>query len=243
MILIAKHFGTFPFNHGRAGGIVVTDRHGPHADHGEDLLILQASHVGYDADLHHPACTAASAPATASRARTAARWSSCCPGTRSTTTTRAAASDVERVGSEWFVAIDNALLADERNEGLFLNLDQFVDGAAQGAIKPVRALSTARVFRAAPGTAASFRDLSERDHAADRRPAVRRDVLLPPQDPRGRRGRHPAAAQPAAGDVQHPHLPLADAGRRPGQHPARVRPRPPQHGAVAALPRAQLPVP
>lgn len=37
IILIAKHFGTFPFNHGRVGGIVATDRHGPHADH-----------VGYD---------------------------------------------------------------------------------------------------------------------------------------------------------------------------------------------------
>ena len=30
-ILITKHFGTFPFNHGRVGGIVATDRHGPHA--------------------------------------------------------------------------------------------------------------------------------------------------------------------------------------------------------------------
>ena len=29
IILIAKHFGTFPFNHGQVGGIVATDRHGP----------------------------------------------------------------------------------------------------------------------------------------------------------------------------------------------------------------------
>ena len=28
IILIAKHFGTFPFNHGRVGGIVANDRHG-----------------------------------------------------------------------------------------------------------------------------------------------------------------------------------------------------------------------
>ena len=34
IILIAKHFQTFPFNHGMVGGIVATDRHGPHADHG-----------------------------------------------------------------------------------------------------------------------------------------------------------------------------------------------------------------
>ena len=48
IILLTKHFGTFPFNHGRVGGIIASDRHGPHAHHGEDSLILQASHVGYD---------------------------------------------------------------------------------------------------------------------------------------------------------------------------------------------------
>lgn len=160
VILIAKHFGTFPFNHGRAGGIVVTDRHGPHADHGEDLLILQASHVGYDADLHHFGTYRRE------RARNGQSSSNCgkvefvLSWYEEQYHYARASIRVERVGSEWFVAIDNALLGDERGEGLFLNLDQFVDGAAQGAIKPVRALSTARVFRAAPGLAASFRDLS-----------------------------------------------------------------------------------
>ncbi len=48
IILLAKHFGQFPFNHGRVGGVVETDRHGPHAHHGKDLLLIQASHVGYD---------------------------------------------------------------------------------------------------------------------------------------------------------------------------------------------------
>lgn len=48
IILLTKHFGTFPFNHGRVGGIVAVDRHGPHSHHGEDAVIVQASHVGYD---------------------------------------------------------------------------------------------------------------------------------------------------------------------------------------------------
>lgn len=48
IILLTKHFGTFPFNHGRVGGILAVDRHEPHSHHGEDLVILQASHVGYD---------------------------------------------------------------------------------------------------------------------------------------------------------------------------------------------------
>lgn len=48
IILLTKHFGTFPFNHGRVGGIIAVDRHGPHAHHGEDSVIVQATHVGYD---------------------------------------------------------------------------------------------------------------------------------------------------------------------------------------------------
>ncbi len=48
ILLLAKHFGTFPFNHGLVGGIIAIDRNGPHAHHGEDLVIIQASHVGYD---------------------------------------------------------------------------------------------------------------------------------------------------------------------------------------------------
>ena len=34
IILIAKHFGTFPFNHGMVGGIVATDRRGSGGQHG-----------------------------------------------------------------------------------------------------------------------------------------------------------------------------------------------------------------
>jgi hypothetical protein len=49
VILLAQHFGIFPFDHGRVGGKVAVNRHGPHAHHGEDLVIVQASHVGYDA--------------------------------------------------------------------------------------------------------------------------------------------------------------------------------------------------
>jgi len=50
VILLAKHFGAFPFNQGQIGGVVATDRHGPHAHHGQDPVILQASHVGYGAE-------------------------------------------------------------------------------------------------------------------------------------------------------------------------------------------------
>mmetsp|Transcript_29789 Transcript_29789/g.64924 ORF Transcript_29789/g.64924 Transcript_29789/m.64924 type:complete len:517 (-) Transcript_29789:195-1745(-) len=48
--LILKHFGTWPFNHGYIGGILALDRHGPHAAHGEDMVIFVAPHVGYNTD-------------------------------------------------------------------------------------------------------------------------------------------------------------------------------------------------
>lgn len=48
VVPIAQDFGTFPFDHGRVGGKVATDRHAPFSHHGEDLVIVHASHVGYD---------------------------------------------------------------------------------------------------------------------------------------------------------------------------------------------------
>mmetsp|Transcript_605 Transcript_605/g.1422 ORF Transcript_605/g.1422 Transcript_605/m.1422 type:complete len:546 (+) Transcript_605:48-1685(+) len=48
LLLLTKHFGIFPFNHGLVGGVVATEWHPPHAHHGDDLVILQASHVGYE---------------------------------------------------------------------------------------------------------------------------------------------------------------------------------------------------
>ena len=38
IILSTKHFGGFPFNHGRVGGVVSTSRHAPFAEHGQDLV-------------------------------------------------------------------------------------------------------------------------------------------------------------------------------------------------------------
>ncbi|WP_413909418.1 hypothetical protein [Desulfobacula sp.] len=45
IILLTKHFGTFPFNHGRVGGIMAIDRHAPHASHNGECT-GQASNLG-----------------------------------------------------------------------------------------------------------------------------------------------------------------------------------------------------
>ena len=158
IILITKHFGTFPFNHGLVGGVVATDRHGPHAQHGKDLFIIQASHVGFD------------------------------PETQRFGVYRRLQTEDQRETSncgkicdalDWYlheyefarnniylykennahkVVIDNQLLHLEREQGLLLKLDQFVQVDAQGTPAPERSLSTSKVFPASPALLEHLKD-------------------------------------------------------------------------------------
>ncbi len=49
---LCKNFGVYPFNHGRVGATVALDRNGPFSHHGKDLVIVAASHVGFDEENH-----------------------------------------------------------------------------------------------------------------------------------------------------------------------------------------------
>lgn len=148
IILITKHFGTFPFNHGMVGGIVATDRHGPHADHGKDLVIIQASHVGYDPDTK--------TFGTYCRLQTEANEMSDSCGKIGDVLNwyldeySFARENIflARAGDDYLVTIDNLLLNEGRAEGLFLNLDRIVL-QEQGNPQAVRTLSTARTYHAA----------------------------------------------------------------------------------------------
>lgn len=149
IILLAKHFGTFPFNHGRAGGIVATDRHPPFAHHGADLVLIQASHVGFDPE------TGAFGTYRRLRTEQARRTATCgkiC-GVLSwyQDQYRRAQSGVRvgRVDGQPVVVIDNSLLDTNRNEGLILRLDRFVAEQGREGLVPFRVLSTAKVFAAA----------------------------------------------------------------------------------------------
>lgn len=145
IILITKHFGAFPFNHGRAGGIVATNRHGPHAHHGNDMVIIQASHVGYDPETE--------------------TFGSYCrlqtPDDKKTSTCGKIAGVIEwyqeeyefaqkniylsREGDLRTLTIDNQLLDDRRTEGLFLELDRMIV-MADGKRMLLRTLSTSRIY-------------------------------------------------------------------------------------------------
>jgi len=150
IILIAKHFGTFPFNHGLVGGIVATDRHGPHAHHGRDLVIIQASHVGYDPKTgqfgvyrrlqvddrcHTPAC---------GKIFGVMDWYM-----KEYEFARKNIS-FSRIGDEKVVMIDNQLLDNDREDGIFLNVDRFVAMNTSDVPGPLNVFSTAKVFRINP---------------------------------------------------------------------------------------------
>ncbi|MBT7307212.1 MAG: hypothetical protein HN842_03295 [Gammaproteobacteria bacterium] len=157
IILIAKHFGAFPFNHGRVGGIVATDRHGPHAHHGEDMVIIQASHVGYDPEssqfgsyrrlqTHGCEATADCGKIAAITSWFISEYHFACENIL-----------VERKEGEVLVTIDNQLLDQGRTEGLMLRLKQLINADDD----PLQVLSTSRRFLAAVEFSERFSHLQE----------------------------------------------------------------------------------
>jgi len=151
IIMIARHFGTFPFNHGRVGGIVATDRHGPHAEHGQDLVIIQASHVGYDPE--------SKTFGTYRRLQTSNN--ECGPNcgkihhviTWYEDEYQFAQNNIhlqKRNGSECII-IDNHLLREDLQDGLMLHLHKLIQTDEHGQRIPREMLSTSKVFAASPG--------------------------------------------------------------------------------------------
>jgi hypothetical protein len=148
VILIAMHFGTFPFDHGRVGGKVATDRHGPHAHHGEDLVIIQASHAGFDPVTQafgvypRPRTGHGGHGANCGKLSAVLAWYQ---------NEYAHAQENIRLGTVGgipSVFIDNALLDMTRKEGLFPHITKIAGSAPP---EPLRVLSTSKAF-AASGT-------------------------------------------------------------------------------------------
>jgi hypothetical protein len=158
-ILIAKHFGTFPFNHGRGGAIVATERHGIFAEHGQDLVIIQASHVGYDPETgvfgQYRRIHAEPAEHTSTCGKLAAVIA---PYEREY---RFAQNNLllERCEGLLCVCIDNSLLRGNRTEGLFLSLGRLLERDADGDFVPSRAYSTSKSFRASESLRRELVDL------------------------------------------------------------------------------------
>jgi hypothetical protein len=159
IILLARHFGTFPFDHGRVGGRVATDRHAPYAHHGEDLVIVHASHVGYDPERQrfgvYPRQRSAQNEfgANCGKLHSVLDWyqreySRACNDIR-----------LGLIGETPAVFIDNALLDPHRTEGLFLHMDRLIDPAQTA---PLSVMSTAKAFKASPWLQANLADGNSR---------------------------------------------------------------------------------
>ena len=148
IMLMAKHFGAFPFNHGRVGGIMAVDRHGPHAHHGEDLLIVHASHVGYEPNSQHFG--------TYRRIQTQqGKCSSNCGKIDGVLSWYLSEYQhacrhilVDMRSDHCRLTIDNHYLSTSSQRSLVLNLDKMLARRPNGEIVALSSQSTSRTFRA-----------------------------------------------------------------------------------------------
>jgi hypothetical protein len=150
---LPKHFGTFPFNHGRVGGIVATDRHGPHAHHGKDLVIIQASHVGYDPESSTFGIYRRLQMEQMEQMKMTTSCGKIC-GVLSwyQKEYRFARENIcfARLGGKEAILIDNQLLDLERKEGLFLHLPKLRAASGEEEPEPLQVFSTSKAYPVNP---------------------------------------------------------------------------------------------
>jgi hypothetical protein len=159
VMLIAQHFGTFPFDHGRVGGKVAINRHGPYAHHGEDLVIIQATHVGYDADTGRFGVYRRERTEGCGFGDNCGKLCGVMHWYRGEYAHACEQIRCGRLGGEAVVYLDNQFLDEKRDEGVFLELDRLIERAGE----PVKVLSTSKVFRAADAFRARLGEAAWRD--------------------------------------------------------------------------------
>lgn len=149
IILMAKHFGAFPFNHGRVGGIVSVERHGPHAEHGKDLLLLQASHVGYDPQGQRFGLYRRLHTANEVYTHSCGKIGQIIEAYRQDFLYAQENVRLLRHAGRPALWIDNLLLSRARSHGLFLVMDNLIEGAHDKTLpQPLAARSTGLVYAA-----------------------------------------------------------------------------------------------
>ncbi|MCF6189926.1 MAG: hypothetical protein L3J51_05580 [Cocleimonas sp.] len=150
IILMSKHFGAFPFDHGLVGGIMAHGRHAPHAHHGKDMVIIQASHVGFDPKserfgvYRRLQTEDQEFSANCGKIDATLEWYLDEYGFAQENTL------LQSVEGEVQITIDKQLFDQNYNEGLFLNLEALIeqDDETGEHVKPIEILSTSRVYPA-----------------------------------------------------------------------------------------------
>ena len=146
VILIAKHFGAFPFNHGSVGGTISTDRHGPHAHHGKDLVIIHASHVGYDPQSGEFGVYRRLQTENTTETTSCGKICGTLDWYQSEYQFAQNNILIRKKDGQCQIVIDNFLLHNERDQGLMLNLNRLVEKNSHGEITALKSLSTSKVF-------------------------------------------------------------------------------------------------
>ncbi len=166
IIMIAKHFGTFPFNHGRVGGVIATDRHGPHAQHGEDMVIIQASHVGYNPETQQFGCYRRLQTNKHEISDSCGKIYAILDWYQSEYDFAAKNISLEKIDNRVFISVDNHLLREDLKVGLSLHLHKLIEENEGGQLIPVQLLSTAKTFIANDSLASEMKDLVENKKVA-----------------------------------------------------------------------------
>jgi len=147
VILITKHFGTFPFNHGMVGGVIDTTRHGPHAHHANDLVIIHASHVGYDPKKNTYGTYRRIQTERGQETQTCGKLHRMLSPYIREFEFAQNRIFLQKDNDEYLISIDNSFLDLKKEEGLFLDLDNLIDKRGESSIMPVRVFSTSKVYR------------------------------------------------------------------------------------------------
>lgn len=148
IILLTKHFGVFPFNLGRVGGIMANGLSGPYALHGKDLVIVHSSHVGYDPQTssygvfrrpqtEHNSCTS-----NCGKMQAMLDWY---------IKEYEFARDnilVDLREDQCLLTLDNKYLSLSHKNSLALHLEQIVEHHADDNLIPLSVQSTSRTFKA-----------------------------------------------------------------------------------------------
>ena len=146
IIMIATHFGAFPFNHGRVGGVIATGRHGPHADHGKDMVIIQASHVGYDPESKRFGAYKRLQTDDMEISATCGKIYGIIDWYQSEYDFAARNILLEKKGNAILITVDNHLLREDLTEGLVLHLHKLIMEDRDGHLAPIEILSTAKTY-------------------------------------------------------------------------------------------------
>lgn len=147
IILVAKHFGIFPFNHGRVGGIMATLLHAPHASHGKDMFIIQASHVGYIPEDHSFGQYRRVRTEHEDHSLSCAKMASVVDWYQQEYEFAKNTVFLQKLDGENFIVIDNQLIDKHIEAGLILSMDHLAH-KNNGDFIPHHSYSTSKCYRA-----------------------------------------------------------------------------------------------